>query len=149
MKKEFHDYLTSLDMGVPLQDRAASIHDFYTGICPEEISSILVTDFISGDGQRIWENLLFFSDTYCMEAKLFAANAAVDNFDIAPIKTRIHYIVIVKSDYNFKKADDKSRMQVQFNFGNPQNNAVMRAAKQNCDHLRDIIRKYVLANLVK
>ncbi len=145
MKEQFRDYLTSLAMGPPLVDRVASIHEFYAGICPDEIVSIMVTDVVAGDGQRILENLWFFSEAHCMEAKGFAAS---DNFDITPIKNRVHYVVVLKSDYDFKKADDKSRLHVQFNL-DPGTAAIMRAARQNCDYLRDIVKKHIFANLKK
>jgi hypothetical protein len=65
-------------------------------MCPAEITGMFVTDYIKEDGAREYENLWLFPQTYCMEAKQFITK---DDFDIAPIRSRIHYWNIRKQDF--------------------------------------------------
>ncbi len=145
MKKEFMDYLESIGIkGGVLIDRIESIHEFYLKMCPDEIVDIFVTDYIDSDGKREYENLWFFSDRYVMEAKGFAAGK--EDFEIAPIKGRVAYCGIKKQDYDFKEATEKSRLYLVIKLDIIVDGD-LKAAKENCDALRDIILKYVKPNL--
>lgn len=145
MKQKFVDYLESIDIkeGV-LLDRIELIYEFYSELCPDEIVDIFVTDYIDSEGKREYENLWFFSDRYTMEAKGFAMGK--DNFDITPIKDRVKYYGIQKQDYDFKEATDKSRLYLNIGW-DTEVSGDFKAAKENCDALRDIIFKYVKPNL--
>ena len=145
MKKEFIDYLESIDIkGGILLDRIESIYEFYNDMCPDEIEDIFVTDYIDSEGKREYENLWFFSDRYAMEAKGFAMGK--DDFDIAPIKDRVEYYEIRKQDYDFKEATEKSRLHLKIKWDTGIHGE-FKAAKENCDVFRDIILKYVKPNL--
>jgi hypothetical protein len=145
MKKEFIDYLGLIDIkGGILLDRIESIYEFYLEMCPDEITDIFVTDYIDSEGNREYENLWFFSDRYMMEAKGFAEGK--DDFEIAPIKDRVVYFGIKKQDYDFKEATEKSRLYLVIKL-DIRVGGDLKAAKENCDVLRDIILKYVKPNL--
>lgn len=145
MKKEFIDYLESIGIkGGVLLDRIESIYEFYSEMCPDEIMDIFVADHIDSEGRREYEELLFFSDRYIMDAKGFAIGK--DDFDIAPIKERVIYYVIRKQDYDFKRATEKSRLHLKIRLDTGMIGE-FKAAKENCDVFRDIIFKYVKSNL--
>ena len=144
MREEFIEYLKSIGLAEALCERIETIYEFYnSGICPDEITGIFVTDYITGDGTREYENLWFFSEKYAMEAKQFIKE---DDFDITPIKNRIQYWRIKKQDYDFKKATEKSRLYLIFALDTGVRGE-FKASKENCDYLIDIILKYVLPNL--
>lgn len=143
MKKEFIKYLESIGITRALQKRVETIHECCKEICSNEFTDIFVTDYLQNDGTREYENLWFFSHKYCMEAKNFRA---VDNFDITPIKKRVNYWNIKKRNYNFKKATDTSSLFLRIAF-DANVSGDFKAAKNNCDHLKQIILKYVLPNL--
>ena len=145
MKQEFVDYLESIGIkeGV-LLDRIESIYEFYLEMCPDEIVAIFVTDYIDSEGKRDYENLWFFSDRYVMEAKGFATEK--DDFEIAPIKDRVVYCRIKKQDYDFKEATEKSRLHLVIKLDIIVEGD-LKAAKENCDALRDIILKHVKPNI--
>jgi len=145
MKQKFIDYLESIGIKAgPLFGRIESIHEFYLEMCPDEIGDIFVTDYIDSEGKREYENLWFFSDRYIMEAKGFAAGK--DDFDITPINSRVVYYVIRKQDYDFKEATETSRLYLELKLDTGVDGD-FKAAKENCDALRDIILKYVKPNL--
>jgi hypothetical protein len=78
-----------------------------------------------------------------VEATQFIAK---DDFIITPIQKRISYYTLEKRDYNFKIATEKSRLYLEFNLDTGLKGK-LKASKENCDYLRDIIRKYIVSNL--
>jgi len=145
MKTEFTHYLESIGIKARTHlDRIESSYRFYLEMCPDEIMDIFVTDYIDSDGNRVYENLWFFSDRYIMDAKGFAAG--VEDFVIAPIKGRVAHFKIIKQNYDFKEATDKSRLHLTF-YTDTKATATLKASKENCDALRDIIIKRIKPNL--
>lgn len=147
MKEEFKEYLASIGIGDTLQKRVAQIYQFYQKICPDEIRAIFVTDYLQADGTRVYENLWFFSERYCMEAKQFVTT---DDFDIEPMKNKVTYVQIKKQEYDFEKATEKSRFNVIAYLSIPALGALhgeLKASKENCDYLKDILLKYIKPNL--
>lgn len=143
MKVAFTTYLKSIGITEALHKRIETSYEFYREICPDEVTGIFVTDYIKEDGAREYENLWFFSEKYCMEAKQFITK---DDFDITPIRSRIYYWTIQKQDYDFKKATEKSRLHLRFDLDTVIS-CEFKASKENCDYLRDLIRKYIVPNL--
>jgi len=143
IKKVFKKYLKSIGITNTLKKRIEEIYNFYQKVCPEEITTIFVTDYIKEDGTREYENLWFFSKKYAMEAKRFIGE---DDFDMAPIQNQIHYWTIKKNDYDFKKAEEKSRLHLDISFGYDISGE-FKASKENCDYLKKIFLKYVIPNV--
>jgi len=145
MKEEFSQYLRRIGITETFLGRIGTIYEFYDEICPDEITGIFVTDYIAEEGLREYENLWFFSQDYCMEAKRFTAE---DDSDITPIQNRIRYYRVRKQDYDFKEAGDESRLHLFFGVP-PDVTGDLKASRENCDYLRDIILKYIAPNLKK
>lgn len=143
MKEEFIRYLRSINIPVPLGENIQKAYEFYKETCPDEITGIFVTDYMKKDGTREYENLWFFSEKYCMEAKQFIIK---QDFDITPIQKHVYRWSIKKRDYDFKEATDNSRLTLHFFLGN---NIIgdLKASKENCDYLRNIFIKYIKPNL--
>jgi hypothetical protein len=144
MRKEFIKYLVSIGIITrALRERIETIHEYCKELCSNEITDIFITDYIKEDGLREYENLWFFSEKYCMEAKNFRA---VEDLDIIPIKKRITYWNIKMHNYDFKKATNTSRLFLSIMF-DVDMSGDFKAAKENCDYLKEIIFKYVMKNL--
>ena len=144
MKEQFTEYLKSIGMSDVLIRRVETIHEFYRNIHPEEITGIFVTDFIKGDGNKEYESLWFFSKTHIMEAKLFISK---DEFDMTPIQKKVTYWKIEKQDYDFVKATEKSRVNLQISFRNPIH-GTLKASKENCDFFKDVFLKHIMPNVI-
>lgn len=144
MKSEFLAYLKSIDIGDPLTERIKNIYDFYTDICSIEIKDIFVSEYIKEDGSREYESLWFFSDDYAMEAKQFIIQ---EKFDSAIIKNKINRWDLIKLEFDCKKANNNSRIMLQINFYPIEGS--LKASKENCEHLLNIFKKYVLTNMKK
>jgi len=145
MKEEFIKYLKVIGITKSLRERIETIYEFYREICPDEITGIFVTDYITKDKEREYENLWFLSKKYIMEAKLFIEK---DNFDINLIRNQVRYLKIEKLNYDFKKATEKSRFRLEVSLTYPMI-GVFKASKKNCDYLRNIIFKHIMPNLQK
>lgn len=144
MKGDLTAYLKSIGMSDVLMRRVETIQEFYQGICPDEIRDIFVNDFIKEDGTREYGSVWFFSQTYAMEAKSFTSK---DDFDMTPLRKRLTYWRVEKQDYDFAKATEKSRVLLQIRMDYPVTGE-FRASKENCDFLRDVLRKHILPNLI-
>jgi hypothetical protein len=138
MKQEFAKYLESLGQTSPIVERAALLESFYSNLFHEEIADIFLSESINSEGQRVPENLWFFSNTWLMEAHNFATAI---NFDFTP-RANIDYVIFEAQDYDFKAAHAKSRLTVQLRLG--QIIGIIKASMQNCDVLRDLAAKYLL-----
>ncbi len=60
MKKGFANYLKTIEGTKSLIDRVRVIYEFYKKLCPEDIEDIFVTDYLTEDKTRNYENLWFF-----------------------------------------------------------------------------------------
>ncbi len=146
MKAEFKNYLELIGLTGVIINRVEEIYQFYENslkILGEDILDIFVTDYVSKEGLREYENLWFFSKNYIMEAKLFLQQ---DDFDLAPIAKKIKYIQVKKNDYDFIKLNDKSRLYILYSTSTL-SKGQFKASKENCRYLRDIYLKHILPNI--
>lgn len=142
MDEKFYKYMDNIGITeVKLRKRIYDIFRFYTdNLCPETIQDVFVTDYMT-EGLREYENLWFFSENYAMEALKFISQ---DNFDITPMR-EISTMKITKTEYDFIKSNDKSKLDL---FCETEDVYYqMRASKENCDYLKNIIQKYFVEML--
>ena len=99
-KLDIGAYLEAIEMPEPFRKRVFTGYEFYLKICAEKIIDVFVSDYLNEDETRQYENLSFFSETYCMEAKQFITK---DDFDITPI-VKMNYLRIQKNNYDFSKS---------------------------------------------
>ena len=142
MKQNFMKYLQSIALTETLCKRIEEIYEFYKKLCPEKITGLFVSNYITMDNEGNYENLYFFSERYIMEAKHFIER---DDFNMTMAKGKIYHLQIRKLDYDFNKATEKSRLYLEFilDTGMVYN---FKASKENCDYLKDILFQYVLPN---
>ncbi|MEL4305650.1 hypothetical protein [Methanococcoides sp. LMO-2] len=140
---KFIEYLEKIGIGDTLQKKINYIYDFYREVCNEEIKDIFINEYLTEDGERVYENLFLFSDTFIMEAKNIMKE---DDFDMTPLKNRITYWQIRKVEYDFIESNEKSRMYLQVLFDKKIEGA-FKASKENCDALKNIIMTYIVTNL--
>lgn len=126
-----------------LKDRVKLAYSVASQMCPEEIEEVFVSDYIKDDGIREYESVWFFSKGYCIEAHNFITENSID---IVRIKTK--RLQIELKDYDFKKATEKSRLRVLILLGETLEGEI-KAAKENCDVLRDITIKYFKPRLAE
>ncbi len=140
------DYLNSIDINTKiLIDKIEKTLRAARRICPEEIQSIYISDWIQPEGQRAYEHLYLFTNTYIIESANFTTDTNV-NIEITILKERVKYALVKYNDY-FEKANTASRLSVFFitNGGAFK----LTGAKENCDKLIEVYDKYVRPNISK
>lgn len=144
MKKKMSKYLETIGITKHFMKRAKEVYNFYSDLLDDEILDIFVTDYVDGEGVRQYENFWIFTRNSVTEAKQFLTK---DDFDFSPIKNLVDRWEIRKENYDFKKANDKSRMYLKVGISL---NVIcdFKASQQNCDYLRDIFLKHIKPNIV-
>lgn len=140
MKKEFLDYFREIELNEELKPRIEEIYNFYNELFPNIIEDVFITNRKNGENQNKFENLWFFSKSYCFEAKFFKNR---DQFD-ATTFNKVIYWEISKSDYDFEKAITKSMLTITGYFDHDRFGFMLEANGHNCDFLKKIFRKYLL-----
>lgn len=114
-------------------------------ICPEEIQSIYISDWIRPEGQRAYEHLYLFTNTYIIESVNFTTDTNV-NMEMTVLKDRVKYVSVKYNDY-FEKANTASRLSVRFDTDSA--SFELKGAKENCNKLIEVYDKYVRPNISK
>ena len=143
MTEWYSEYLDDLEMAETLRERVDHFYRIYTKFCPEKITDIFITDLITDEGLREYESLWFFSDSYVMEALRFISE---DTFDMAVYGNGIQRWELRKQDYDLEEAGKGSRLHLEFRMGGDVR-GILKAARENCDHLRDVFAKHILPNM--
>jgi hypothetical protein len=143
MEQRFISYLESIGITGTLVNRIESILSFYQDICSSKIEDIFVSEYLTEDGLRQYENLWLFSKKSAMEAKQFVTG---DNYDDSVFNKKIIRWELSKIDYDFNKATEKSRAFLNIMIGGAVS-GVFKASKENCDQLLMVFKKHILPNM--
>jgi hypothetical protein len=143
MKNEFVDYLNAINMSETLQARVEAIYEIYEEIVPDEITGIFVTDYVTDEGLREFESLWFFSDRSALEAKSFVNKY---DLDYTPLSA-INYWKLEAKQYDFGEATVESRLRLHFTIQPVVCN--LRASRENCDYLMQILKEFVVPNVAE
>lgn len=145
MKDSFVAYLESVGMTAPLIARVEQIYAFYDKrIIPNQIADVFVSEYVDSVGLREYDSLIFFTEAFVVEAKRFVHE---DDFDVSILRKQVTYLEIRKQDYDYEHATDASRLSISFTL-RPGITGEMKASRANCDHLRNVVAKYLVPNLL-
>ena len=142
MKAEYIEYLEVLGIKTIIRERIEEIYKFFSEISSEEIEDLFVSEYLQEDGNRIYEHVRFFSKNFGMVAADFLNTDRFNIFRLNPKNT--FALSVRKKDYDFKKANVKSRMTVVLYWLNVNKTSTLKASKENCDYLKNIIIKKYL-----
>lgn len=141
----FIPYLNEIDIvSNTLLKRIEFIYTLFSDMCPDKIEDIFIEDYLKEDGTREYEDLWFFSNLYCLEAKKFLTQI---DLDVTPLKQQITYWSVKIQDFNFKESSEKSRFSLHFETLRGVTGD-FKASKRNCDYLQVIISKYIKVNQI-
>jgi len=133
MREDFEGYLRSISLTETLIERVDVLYEMYRSFCPEEINWIFVSDYVTEDGVRNFDELWFFSENYILNSPQFASS---DIHTMGKFELPVIAFKLTKQDYDLKKATGKSRIAIEFRTSN-WTDAVgdIKASGENCDHL--------------
>jgi hypothetical protein len=141
-------YLDSIGIMEPIRKRIESLYKDVQKIFPEEqIIDIFVEDYIQDDGTRKYQHIAFYTkNNLAMSVNEFMSS---DDIRVASIKNNITYIEVHKTNYDFVKATESSRLIIQARVQYSGLTLSSKASKENCDYLKDIMKKYIIPNFIK
>lgn len=145
MKAEWARYLESIGVKGLFLRRIEEVLDFYQQVYPDQVQDIFVTEYFDKDGNRQYESVWLFSETFVMEAKQFLKE---DDFDAVPLRKQVKYWTVKKTEYDFREASTKSRMVLQFSLLSGVSGA-LKGSRENCDHLKEIFFKHIIPNAME
>jgi hypothetical protein len=143
MNSELTSYLEALGAPEALRARIDDLVGSYETVLEEDVGAWFVSEYLEEGGERTFESLWLFTETYLMEAELLGAEE--DHFDFVPFKAGITRIAIDKRSFNLKEPTAASRMTVETWMADRQY-SVMRATGDNCAALLEILQTVLLPN---
>lgn len=145
MTQEQNEYLESIGITGQLLDKVNNIAAFYSTYLECQIEGIFVSEYITQEGVRMFENLWFFNENFCYEAKRFNEK---EDYDCDLIKNNIQSFTIQKIDFDIitNVTNVNSRMFLEFNFKHTDRIGDMKASRENCKQLSLILKKYIQPN---
>lgn len=146
MKNDFSDYLEkTVGLTELFLERAQDAIKFYNTLYPDRIENIFVSEYIDGEGKRQYESLWIFTGNLAGEAKQFLTE---DSFDSTPLKNRVVWWELKRTDFDGEKATDDSRMTIRVTF-DTDIEGILKASGENCMQLQKIFNQHLFQNLQK
>jgi len=146
MKPKMIKYCKSIDLTGPFLKRIEEIYEMVIEVIKEEPDKVIIEDYINEDGARTYTDLSFLSASYLVSIAQFLTN---DTIILNDVKDKIESITISKQDYDFKKATEKSRLNLKILYLHPGIIGNYTASKENCDFLWKHARDYFFPLLIK
>ncbi len=143
MRPDFVEYLKGLGMGDVLVERVESIERSVLAVCPEDTLDLFVGEYIDEDGNRQYEKVFFFTNHYVVESRDFKNT---NQFEIDYVRGSIINLKVTADSFDFLQPTDQSRLNVQ-HYATGELRAEFKASRENCSHLLEIVRRYLVPNL--
>jgi hypothetical protein len=137
-------YVRSLSPTKRVSQRINQVVDLYEKLCPEKVSVLFLSEYVTKEGVREFESLWLFSDHIMMEAKNFLSE---DDLDFATMVGGVSYVEFTKHEYDFDAPTDASRLSVELRL----HSGVMgrlKASGENCRNLADILTGRLLPGML-
>ena len=145
MKKEFLEYLKSIGIvSKSMQARIREAHNDCLLLSNEKPQDIFVDEYMDSEGQRQYECINFFSKHYHFAMNDFLGKS--DRYFYSILQARILRWTIEKTEYDLKKATDKSRIVIDFLISDAAGGN-LKASGKNCEVALLMFKKYLLPNM--
>ncbi len=141
MKDDFNHYLKGVGITELFLERTKNLIELLSSLINEEIMDIFISEYIDGEGKRNYDDILFFTKSRIIEARHFLTKD--DYFFNCILTCPVSGFVIIPTEYDFVKATDKSKLNVNVYF-RTELIINMKASRENCDYLKEILKKYFL-----
>jgi hypothetical protein len=143
MKEAMLEYFKTLGMTEPILKRVEVIYNYAKLLAQgEEPDDVRVNEYVQDDGSRIYEDVIFYFKQIGVGGRDFLHT---DHILISGLEKDVVSIDIESKDYDFKKATDKSRLNIEVYY--PTARSIWKASKENCDHAMYIYNKYAYPSI--
>lgn len=115
-----------------------------TEIIKEEPVDVFIKKYINEEGTRVYTDVSFYGEHYYAAINEFLTK---ERIFFHHVKERVTAVHISKQDHVFKKATEKSRLNIEVHYtGLIRGN--FKASKENCDCLWKIAQKYIIPKML-
>jgi hypothetical protein len=147
--EHFNTYLEDIKAPTPVTDRVEDYYNAYNKFlklseADDEIKDVFVTDVVKEDG-RVFENLWFFCDKFCLEAKHFLKENR-ERMDMTRLKGAVVYWEIAKENFDFAETSAESRFCLFVKFQD-RINGMFKASGKNCFYLYEVFNTHIKPNI--
>lgn len=149
MIKRHKDYLESIGLiEKAFVERVEVCLARMRALSPEPITDILVEDVVQESGSRAYLHLSGYTTNYILDANTFLTN---DSVAIFRLSAGVDELTVAVTDYDFIKASEKSRINVQFDLSrhSPSAHWTLQGSRGNCDHIWAMTKKHIRPQLKK
>lgn len=144
MNKAHRNYLASIGMQAPFIERTSEVYALITSVIPHKFDDFYVCDVVDNEKNRKYTSLWLFARGMVVESKNYLT---MEKMDFARVD-KVKYYELSSKDYDYRKANENSRLSVDFKFYSSGPDTVggqLIASGVNCDYLMTIFKKYIQA----
>lgn len=130
-------------MGEALIERTETVIATVVKFLPDDLKYIFVSEYRDEEGNRAYESLWLLTESVMSEAHHFVT---ATSFDLCQTHHGVSRVLIEAEEFDFEQASERSRLNVNINFGSPGVPAVgeFKASGSNCSDLQEVIEEYLV-----
>jgi len=144
VKPDWIEYLRSVGFAEPLIERTKVAVKFYTEICKIEPTVLFVSEYRDKQ-ERVFESIFFLNEEMILEAKKFTK---MEDFDCIRFRNRISYWDVKSEKFDWHTPKESSRLTIEVKFVHDMY-AKFQASGENCLKLLELLKTYIVPNVVK
>ncbi|NQU06535.1 MAG: hypothetical protein HQ568_10610 [Calditrichaeota bacterium] len=144
MKDQFNEYLLSLDAPKPIFEIVRHTIRIAEELCGEEVIDIHISDSLKGDNLPEFDELEMFTKHFILSRRLLDKDT---NIQLGTISGNVKAFQIVSSNFDFNDIEKNSTMRIGIKFDYSDSLYTLYSTGQNCDHLKEMIKRYIKPNL--
>jgi len=146
MDKKFSDYYESLGMGKLLIEKMSSFHNQFNILMNGQPSDVMVSEYVTEDGQKQYTTASMFTDDYVFEIEKFISDSP--KIWVAKLHNNIAHIGMTAKEYDYSEPTAASRLIVECRWIKDANFILdIKASGDNCRHLQEKNKKYIKNNI--
>ena len=111
MDDKFKDYYKSLGMGDLLIAKMSSFHNQFNILMNEQPTDVMVSEYVTEDGQRQYTTATMFTDDYIFEIEKFISDSP--KIWVAKIRNNVAHVGMTAKDYDYSEPTPASRLIVE------------------------------------
>lgn len=144
MKEKFLRYFQSIGIKQPILARIEELWEYAKILIPgDDFTEVVVNETVDNDGNRIYEDLRFFSK----DARISMLDFIDKTKITIGVPRTLMGISFEAKDFDFKHATERSRLLILGVYPSNESFVIFRGSGVNCDHIMDVCRKHIFPRL--
>jgi len=144
MKEEFLRYFQSIGIKGPILARIEELLQYTETLVPGfDLTDVVVNETVDRDGNRIYEDLRFFSK----DVRVAILNFISETKITYGVSGSLKGVTFEAKDFDFRHATERSRLSVLGVYPSNESFGIFRGSGGNCDHIMNICRNYIFPRI--